>query len=298
MAKFYSLALFVSLTVFALMGTLLAAETDKLRLRNRQPALLNRQENASSDGDAETTVTPPGRTTTTIVTSTQSLPSSPSRTSTSRQTSASQSPSSRQTAVDSTTSVRSTQSPQAPPPPPPPSSTTQNADPVSTTNVPNPPADSVSSTTQMMSSSTTTRRVVTTVFSTITSGRDVGRVSTIVSTSTAIETPLVPVNPTGSAQGNSSSGEGIKTSTRNTIIGVVVGVGGALLIGGLAIFAWRLKKRRGTNPVDEDDLMRREGSPLAGGREMRTASPEESPFKATLDQYHKPPGTVNASSNF
>lgn len=82
-----------------------------------------------------------------------------------------------------------------------------------------------------------------------------------------------------------------------TIIGVVVGIGGALLFGGLAIVAWRLK-RKNKNPVDEDDLMRREGSPLAAGREMHTTTPEQSPFKTTLDQYHKPPGVVSASSNF
>jgi len=68
-------------------------------------------------------------------------------------------------------------------------------------------------------------------------------------------------------------------------------------MGGLGIVFWRLRRKR-TNPIDEDDLMRREGSPLAAGREMHSASPEASPFQTTLDQYHKPSGPVNASSNF
>jgi hypothetical protein len=133
--------------------------------------------------------------------------------------------------------------------------------------------------------------VVTTIHSTITSGKVAGQVSTILFTSTTVETPVVPV---ATSPGQAKSG-GNKPVTRNTIVGAVVGVGGALLVGGLVIFAWRLRKRR-VNPVDEDDLMRRDGSPLAVG--MRKTSPETSPFKATLDQYHKPPGAVNASSNF
>ncbi|KAL7273977.1 hypothetical protein RUND412_003138 [Rhizina undulata] len=140
-----------------------------------------------------------------------------------------------------------------------------------------------------------TSKRVTTIILTIS-----GSVTQSVSTSTSIETPTAAVTSSGipgtaGSSDSSSSSSGLSTGQRNTIIGVVVGVGGAILFGGLGIVAWRLKKRK-TNPVDEDDLMRRDGSPLAAGRE--TSSPEVSPFKSTLDQYHKPPGTVNASSNF
>lgn len=137
--------------------------------------------------------------------------------------------------------------------------------------------------------------IITTRYTTLTSN-GAAFTSAIVTSSTTVETPTTSA---GQASGGSNSGGSgsITPATRNTIIGVVVGVGGALLFGGLAIVAWRLK-RKNKNPVDEDDLMRRGGSPLAAGREMHAANPEQSPFKTTLDQYHKPPGVVNASSNF
>jgi len=97
---------------------------------------------------------------------------------------------------------------------------------------------------------------------------------------------------------NDNGSSSLKPAQRNIVVGVVVGVGGAILLGGLGVVFWRLRRKRG-NPVDEDDLMRRDGSPLAESRrEMHSTTPDASPFQATLNQYHQPPGPVNASSNF
>jgi hypothetical protein len=72
---------------------------------------------------------------------------------------------------------------------------------------------------------------------------------------------------------------------------VVGGIGGAILLGGIAIAVWRVygkKKRNG----DEDDLY----DPNAN-HEKTSTSTDNSPFKNTLDQYHNP-GPVNTASNF
>jgi hypothetical protein len=115
------------------------------------------------------------------------------------------------------------------------------------------------------------------------------------STTVDVYTPTAGLSTSGD---EGSSPSGITKTQKNVVIGVVVGVGGAILLGGLIIVFWRLKKAK-KNPVDEDDLMRRGGSPLAeSGRDMHSASTDTSPFQATLDQYRRPPGQVNASSNF
>lgn len=74
---------------------------------------------------------------------------------------------------------------------------------------------------------------------------------------------------------------------------MVGGIGGAILIGGLAVVAWRLwgKKKREQLPQDDyldsrDDSIHRE----------KTASSQ--PFQDNLEQYHNPNGAVNTASNF
>jgi len=282
MAKLSTL-LYISIFAFLLAGGSLAEEQ----------ALQRRQDDQTSGDVAITTISSPGRVSTTIVTSTSSRQttarastSQPSPT-TARTASAT---TSKQPTQESATGSATTKSP--------PSITSQDdKSGETTTGSNNDPTSDSDRGTPMTTLSPTTRRLVTTIYSTLTNGGNTGQVSTIRSTSTTVETPTVPASSGGQNQGQNNGSEGLKPTTRNTIIGAVLGVGGALLVGGLVIFAWRLKKRR-VNPVDEDDLMRRDGSPLAAGRDKRTASPEESPFKATLDQYHKPPGTVNTSSNF
>ena len=94
--------------------------------------------------------------------------------------------------------------------------------------------------------------------------------------------------------GNSSQESGMSTQTRNTVIGVVVGIGGAIILGGLAFVAWRIWGRK-RNQEENDVLMdygshveKPETSGSMGGR---------TPFQSTLESYHAPT-QVNTAANF
>lgn len=86
----------------------------------------------------------------------------------------------------------------------------------------------------------------------------------------------------------------MSTKTKNTVIGVVVGIGGFAILAGLGIVAWKIWGRR-KNEEEGDELMSN-----LGGREEKSASGggSSNPFQSTLDQYHNPSRNVNASSNF
>ncbi|CAL3972179.1 unnamed protein product, partial [Diplocarpon coronariae] len=133
-------------------------------------------------------------------------------------------------------------------------------------------------------------------------------VSTIVTTisgsvfSSVASSTITTDLPTGTAALNSdgsAKSSGMSSKTRNTIIGVVVGIGGAIILAGLAIVAFRIWGRKKKND-ESDGLMefgdhpRHEktgGGPVPGGT---------NPFQSTLENYHNPArnGNVNASSNF
>lgn len=87
-------------------------------------------------------------------------------------------------------------------------------------------------------------------------------------------------------------------STRNIVIGVVVGVGGAIVLGGIALVAWRIWGRK-KNQAENDGLMDYNGgysNPVE--KTEPTASPSgRSPFQSTLESYHAPT-QVNTASNF
>ncbi|KAK0313545.1 hypothetical protein LTR29_017147 [Friedmanniomyces endolithicus] len=95
---------------------------------------------------------------------------------------------------------------------------------------------------------------------------------------------------TPALQNGGGSGSNLSTSSKSIVGGVVGGIGGAVLIGGIAVVAWRLwgRKRRvdsGEDGRDEmldsrDDSIRREKIGLQQGR------------------YGNPGGPVTASSNF
>lgn len=105
---------------------------------------------------------------------------------------------------------------------------------------------------------------------------------TTVETSTGLSQP--PAKDSGS-----NGGGGISTSTRNTIVGVVVGVGGAIIIGALLIVGFRVSRKKSGAGFDDD---------IRGSPKSTNPVRQQDAFKATLDQYHKPPGTVNPSANF
>jgi hypothetical protein len=89
----------------------------------------------------------------------------------------------------------------------------------------------------------------------------------------------------------------MSSKTKATVIGVVVGIGGAIILGGLLIVAWRIWGRK-KNDDDSDGLMGfRTGS---GGHEKDNSgnAVAPNPFQSTLENYHNPARPVNASSNF
>jgi uncharacterized membrane protein YebE (DUF533 family) len=92
--------------------------------------------------------------------------------------------------------------------------------------------------------------------------------------------------------GSSSGSSGLSDTAKKTIGGVVGGVGGALLLAGLAYTAWRIwgKKKN----LHDDDLY----DPNVNQDKLSaTAGSDNTPFRSTLDQYHQP-GPVNTASNF
>lgn len=78
---------------------------------------------------------------------------------------------------------------------------------------------------------------------------------------------------------------------------MVVGVGGAILVGALALVIWRINKKRNARYSDEDDDLMGGTAVGSGPREKVPSPTGGTPFKNTLDQYHNP-GPVNAASNF
>jgi flagellar biosynthesis/type III secretory pathway M-ring protein FliF/YscJ len=98
---------------------------------------------------------------------------------------------------------------------------------------------------------------------------------------------------------NKDSSSGLSSSQKKIIIGVVVGVGGAIIIGAIAVVMWRIRVRRRAAADNDEaaDLM--SGTAVGTGAREKAPSPGAggTPFRSTLDQYHNP-GPVNAASNF
>lgn len=113
-----------------------------------------------------------------------------------------------------------------------------------------------------------------------------------VSTTSATSTRTPSVN-TGDSDSNKS---GLDSAQKRIVIGVVVGIGGAILLGGIAVVAWRIWGRKGHPNEDDNDLM--DSHPGSSGREKRSSISGHSPFRSTLDQYHNHGAPVNTASNF
>ena len=113
-----------------------------------------------------------------------------------------------------------------------------------------------------------------------------------ITSSTSTSTAAPGLNSTNDNSGSS----GLQPSQKRIIIGVVVGIGGVVLLGGLALVAWRIWGKKKNLADDDDDLI---GSQLSSlGQEKPNSASDNSPFRSTLDQYHAPTGPVNTSSNF
>lgn len=144
--------------------------------------------------------------------------------------------------------------------------------------------------------SSRTQQIVTTVV-TVSGSSTLTYVSTTtglvaVSTSSTTSTSA----PTLDGSNGSSGSSGLQPSQRRIIIGVVVGIGGAILLGGLAVVAWRIWGRRRHNADEDNDLM--DSHPGSSGLEKRSSVSGTSPFRSNLEQYHNPAGPVNTASNF
>jgi len=89
----------------------------------------------------------------------------------------------------------------------------------------------------------------------------------------------------------------MSVQTRNTIIGVVVGVGGAVILGALGLVAFRVWGRK-KHAEEADGLMAYDVDISAAEKSPRGSSSgngPRNPFQSTLENYHQP---VNASANF
>lgn len=87
--------------------------------------------------------------------------------------------------------------------------------------------------------------------------------------------------------------------TQSTVIGVVVGVGGAIVLGALALVAFRIWGRK-KHLEESDGLMDYDsGVGTVEKSEPRSSGGgnQRNPFQSTLENYHQPTA-VNASSNF
>lgn len=145
------------------------------------------------------------------------------------------------------------------------------------------------------SSATTTASPTTSTTVIVVTATD-GSVSS--STSVSVSTPT----PGLSESSNSNGSSGMSPTTKKTIIGVVVGVGGAIVLAVAGLFAWRIWGRKKANE-ENDGLMSynngAEGKSEVGGLNAGSTvtGSARSPFQSTLESYHAP-SNVNASSNF
>ncbi|CAK7245366.1 MAG: hypothetical protein STHCBS139747_006946 [Sporothrix thermara] len=161
----------------------------------------------------------------------------------------------------------------------------------------NSPTDKV--TKAPVSTTSTTQAVYTSTFLTTITKSD--------GSTTAVETETL-TTPTGtlsSSQGGKKA-SGMSTQTRNIIIGVVVGVGGAIILAVIGLVAFRIRRRNqaardgnGLNDYDPNF-----GNTPVGALEKNDSSapnsaggPGRSPFQSTLESYHTPT-QVNTASNF
>ncbi|OIW30549.1 hypothetical protein CONLIGDRAFT_642636 [Coniochaeta ligniaria NRRL 30616] len=185
------------------------------------------------------------------------------------------------------------------------SSTPQTSDPVTTppsssstpssTSSPTTHPSSTSSPPVSTTSTTSSQTSVKTSFSTITTvvtttGSN-GQSTTYTSESVSTTTPDL-------AQASSSGNTGMTPQTRNTVIGVVVGIGGAIVLAGVAFLAIRLYRKK--QPDDHDGLMEYNSGFVAADKSEVASSNSQNgrtPFQSTLESYHAPT-QVNTASNF
>ncbi|KAI2632737.1 hypothetical protein GGS21DRAFT_521030 [Xylaria nigripes] len=158
-------------------------------------------------------------------------------------------------------------------------------------------SEDVSSSRTIQSSPSTTPKPVTrttTVFNTSVDSQ--GQTHVQSSESIVVSTPSF-----SDSDGSKNTNGGITATERNTIIGVTVGVGGAIILTAAGILYWRLRnKRRGQ---DENEELITYGPGFGGPGTAEKTEPigpsanVRSPFQSTLETYHAPT-QANTASNF
>ena len=101
------------------------------------------------------------------------------------------------------------------------------------------------------------------------------------------------ISPT--LQDGGSGGSSLSDSSKKIIGGVVGGVGGAILVGGLALVAWRLWGKKKRQQIPHDDFMDSTNDSIH--KDHRTSGPPGAAMAAVGD-YRNPNGSVNTASNF
>lgn len=181
---------------------------------------------------------------------------------------------------------------------PPSSTSSPNSTPAPTTRPSSTSSTPTSTTTSTSSTSAPAKTSFFTTTTVVTTTNSEGQSTTYTSESVSTATPGLANSATGS--GNT----GMTPQTRNTVIGVVVGVGGAIVLAGVAFLALRLYRHRNRGAEDGGDGLMEYNSGFAGGDKAEVASNTgggsqkgRTPFQSTLESYHAPT-QVNTASNF
>ncbi|KAL8387357.1 hypothetical protein RB595_009963 [Gaeumannomyces hyphopodioides] len=185
-----------------------------------------------------------------------------------------------------------------PPPPPastsdnnnnnntPPPSTTPRTTPPQTTP---PPTDKTPETTPTSGTPITSTRTSTIV---VTDSAN-GRLSTLTSEFTTTSTAGLA----GGSNGNNQQQAGMSEDQKKTIIGVVCGIGGAIVLAVVGIVAWRVWGRK-RNQEEAEGAFGPSYSPAEKPDQQQPSSQSSrTPFQSTLESYHAPT-QVNTASNF
>ena len=94
---------------------------------------------------------------------------------------------------------------------------------------------------------------------------------------------------------------GMSQQTKNTVIGVVCGVGGAILLAvlGFGWFKWNSRRKQRAMADDGDELVGMNAMGGVGNNEKfgATSPGSSDPFKSNLESYHQP-GRANPGTNF
>jgi hypothetical protein len=123
-----------------------------------------------------------------------------------------------------------------------------------------------------------------------------GSLTTSYSSSTASST--AKSTNTASLGQDQTTSSGLTPKAKTTIIGVVCGVGGAIILVGLGIVAWRIWGRKKSEDEDDGLMGFRGGSSGHEKSGSMSGTGPTNPFQSTLENYHNPTKQVNASSNF